>query len=417
GKDTRISGYMFESALEAGLCAAGVDPGLLGPMPTPAIAYLTRQQADAGIVISASHNPYADNGFKFFSSDGTKLSDDLELAIEAQLEKPMTTVSATELGKAFRVVDAVKQYQAFCASILLKSSQLSGLKLVVDCANGATYHIAPDLLSRLGATVIPIFVKPDGLNINESCGATYPYGLQERVLAEKADVGIAFDGDGDRVVMVDHTGTLVDGDELLFILAKQYQSLGQLSGGVVGTLMSNLGLEMACQAENIPFYRSKVGDRHVLKMMQHKQINLGGESSGHLICADVSTTGDGLIAALRILEIMQLKQQSLYALKQGMKKYPQALINVPLSNMVEWDTCDQIQTAVQSAEQSLKGKGRVLLRSSGTEPLVRVMVEGQDAVLVDRLAQDLATVVKTFLGSAGANTPLNSHLNLPSAAH
>jgi phosphoglucosamine mutase len=417
GKDTRISGYMFESALEAGLCAAGVDPGLLGPMPTPAIAYLTRLKADAGIVISASHNPYADNGFKFFSADGTKLSDALELAIEAQLDKPMTTVSATQLGKAFRVVDAVEQYQQFCESIFLKSPKLSGLTLVVDCANGATYHIAPNLLSRLGANVISIHVQPDGLNINEACGATYPSGLQAAVLAEKADLGIAFDGDGDRVVMVDHTGMLVDGDELLFILATQYQALGCLERGVVGTQMSNLGLEMACQAASIPFYRSKVGDRHVLKMMQNKAINLGGESSGHLICADVSTTGDGLIAALRILEIMQIKHQSLHTLKQGMKKYPQALINVPLLDMIEWDTCDQIQTAVQSAEKSLKGQGRVLLRSSGTEPLVRVMVEGQDAVLVDRLAQDLANVVKTFLGAAGANTPLDTNLDLPSTAH
>lgn len=417
GKDTRISGYMFESALEAGLCASGVDPGLLGPMPTPAIAYLTRfLKADAGIVISASHNPYADNGFKFFSADGTKLSDAVELAIEAQLDKPMTTVSATQLGKAFRVVDAVEQYQQFCESVFLQSPQLSGLKLVVDCANGATYHIAPNLLSRLGATVIPLYVKPDGLNINESCGATYPGELQARVLAEKADLGIAFDGDGDRVVMVDHTGSLVDGDELLFILAMQYQATGRLEGGIVGTLMSNLGLEMACQAANIPFYRSKVGDRHVLKMMQNKSINLGGESSGHLICADVSTTGDGLIAALRILEIMQVKRQPLHILKQGMKKYPQALINVPLLDMVEWDTCDQIQTAVQSAEKSLKGQGRVLLRSSGTEPLVRVMVEGQDAILVDKLAQDLAAVVKSLLGTAGANTPLGTNLDLPSTA-
>ena len=394
GKDTRISGYMFESALEAGLSAAGVDVRLLGPMPTPAIAYLTRTlHACAGIVISASHNAYADNGIKFFSSGGTKLPDAVELAIEAELDKDMVTVESDRLGKAERVSDAAGRYIEFCKSTIPLTLSLKGLKIVVDCANGATYHVAPCVFDELGADVITIGVEPDGLNINQACGSTQPELLQNAVLEHRADLGIALDGDGDRLMMVDHRGELVDGDELLFIIARSRQQEGALKGGVVGTLMSNLGLEHALQSHNIDFVRANVGDRYVLELLQQRNCMIGGESSGHIICLDRTTTGDGIVSALQVLAAMVKSGSTLYELKAGMKKYPQCMINVPVSGKVELNSTPVVQDAVKSAEQRLAGRGRVLLRPSGTEPLVRVMVEGEDAQQVSEEADQLASVV------------------------
>ena len=394
GKDTRISGYMFESALEAGLSAAGVDVRLLGPMPTPAIAYLTRTlHACAGIVISASHNAYADNGIKFFSSEGTKLPDAVELAIEAELDKDMVTVESDRLGKAERVSDAAGRYIEFCKSTIPLTLSLKGLKIVVDCANGATYHVAPCVFDELGADVITIGVEPDGLNINQACGSTQPELLQNAVLEHRADLGIALDGDGDRLMMVDHRGELVDGDELLFIIARSRQREGALKGGVVGTLMSNLGLEHALQSHNIDFVRANVGDRYVLELLQQRNCMIGGESSGHIICLDRTTTGDGIVSALQVLAAMVKSGSTLYELKAGMKKYPQRMINVPVSGKVELNSTPVVQDAVKSAEQRLAGRGRVLLRPSGTEPLVRVMVEGEDAQQVSEEADQLASVV------------------------
>ena len=394
GKDTRISGYMFESALEAGLSAAGVDVRLLGPMPTPAIAYLTRTlHACAGIVISASHNAYADNGIKFFSSGGTKLPDAVELAIEAELDKDMVTVESDRLGKAERVSDAAGRYIEFCKSTIPLTLSLKGLKIVVDCANGATYHVAPCVFDELGADVITIGVEPDGLNINQACGSTQPELLQNAVLEHRADLGIALDGDGDRLMMVDHRGELVDGDELLFIIARSRQREGALKGGVVGTLMSNLGLEHALQSHNIDFVRANVGDRYVLELLQQRNCMIGGESSGHIICLDRTTTGDGIVSALQVLAAMVKSGSTLYELKAGMKKYPQCMINVPVSGKVELNSTPVVQDAVKSAEQRLAGRGRVLLRPSGTEPLVRVMVEGEDAQQVSEEADQLASVV------------------------
>ena len=394
GKDTRISGYMFESALEAGLSAAGVDVRLLGPMPTPAIAYLTRTlHACAGIVISASHNAYADNGIKFFSSEGTKLPDAVELAIEAELDKDMVTVESDRLGKAERVSDAAGRYIEFCKSTIPLTLSLKGLKIVVDCANGATYHVAPCVFDELGADVITIGVEPDGLNINQACGSTQPELLQNAVLEHRADLGIALDGDGDRLMMVDHRGELVDGDELLFIIARSRQQEGALKGGVVGTLMSNLGLEHALQSHNIDFVRANVGDRYVLELLQQRNCMIGGESSGHIICLDRTTTGDGIVSALQVLAAMVKSGSTLYELKAGMKKYPQCMINVPVSGKVELNSTPVVQDAVKSAEQRLAGRGRVLLRPSGTEPLVRVMVEGEDAQQVSEEADQLASVV------------------------
>ena len=394
GKDTRISGYMFESALEAGLSAAGVDVRLLGPMPTPAIAYLTRTlHACAGIVISASHNAYADNGIKFFSSEGTKLPDEVEHAIEAELDKPMVTVESHKLGKAERVSDAAGRYIEFCKSTIPLTLSLKGLKIVVDCANGATYQVAPSVFDELGAEVVAIGTDPDGLNINQDCGSTQPDLLTEIVLDHKADLGVALDGDGDRVIMVDHKGNLVDGDELLFIIAMSRQREGTLNGGVVGTLMSNLGLEHALQSHDISFSRANVGDRYVLELLKKNSSLLGGESSGHIICLDRTTTGDGIVSALQILAAMVKSGKSLYDLKAGMKKYPQRMINVPVSKKVNLDNSAVVQDAVKSAEQRLAGKGRVLLRSSGTELLVRVMVEGEDAQQVSDEADQLAAVV------------------------
>ena len=394
GKDTRISGYMFESALEAGLSAAGVDVRLLGPMPTPAIAYLTRTlHACAGIVISASHNAYADNGIKFFSSEGAKLPDEVELAIEAELDKPMVTVESRRLGKAERVTDAAGRYIEFCKSTIPLSLNLKGLKIVVDCANGATYQVAPSVFDELGAEVIAIGTDPDGLNINQDCGSTQPELLREIVLDHEADLGVALDGDGDRVIMVDHKGNLVDGDELLFIIAMSRQQEGTLNGGVVGTLMSNLGLEHALQSHDIAFSRANVGDRYVLEQLKKSHSLLGGESSGHIICLDRTTTGDGIVSALQVLAAMINSGKSLYDLKAGMKKYPQRMINVPVTKKVNLDDSPVVQAAVKSAEQRLAGKGRVLLRPSGTEPLVRVMVEGEDAQQVNDEADQLASVV------------------------
>ena len=394
GKDTRISGYMFESALEAGLSAAGVDVRLLGPMPTPAIAYLTRTlHACAGIVISASHNAYADNGIKFFSSEGTKLPDEVEHAIEAELEKEMVTVESNSLGKAERVSDAAGRYIEFCKSTIPLTLSLKGLKIVVDCANGATYQVAPSVFDELGAEVVAIGVDPDGLNINQDCGSTQPGLLQEIVLDHQADLGIALDGDGDRVIMVDHKGNLVDGDELLFIIALSRQKEGHLNGGVVGTLMSNLGLEHALQSHDIAFARANVGDRYVLELLKQSSSMIGGESSGHIICLDRTTTGDGIVSALQVLAAMVKSGKSLHELKGGMSKYPQRMINVPLTKKIDLDNTPAVQAAVKSAEQRLAGRGRVLLRPSGTEPLVRVMVEGEDAAQVNEEADNLASVV------------------------
>lgn len=400
GKDTRISGYMFESALEAGLSAAGVDILLLGPMPTPAIAYLTRTlHADAGIVISASHNPFEDNGIKFFSSEGTKLPDEVELAIEAELEKPMGMAPPDELGKAKRIVDAGGRYIEFCKSTFPRNLKLNGLKLVIDCANGATYHVAPAVFRELGATVITMANEPNGLNINVNCGSTHTEALQEAVRARKADLGIAFDGDGDRVLMVDHTGELVDGDELLYIIAAaRHREEGV--PGVVGTLMTNLGMEHALKQAGIAFVRARVGDRYVMEMLQQHGWELGGEGSGHLICLDSTTTGDGIISALQVLRAMVEQDKGLHDLKSGMMKYPQILINVQLPGKLDVMALSSVQDALREAESLLADAGRVLLRPSGTEPVVRVMVEGEDARQVNQVAEQVAAAVRSAVESA-----------------
>ncbi|MFZ2727260.1 MAG: phosphoglucosamine mutase [Methylococcaceae bacterium] len=397
GKDTRISGYMFESALEAGLTAAGVDTRLLGPMPTPAIAYLTRTlRARAGIVISASHNPYYDNGVKFFSVQGTKLPDETEAQIEYYLDSAMTTVESAKLGKAKRITDAAGRYIEFCKASIPTRLDFSGMKVVVDCANGATYHVAPPVFSEVGAEVIAIGAEPNGLNINDECGATSPEKLVAAVLANQADIGIALDGDGDRLIMVDHKGEIVDGDELVYIIAKSRLAAGLLQGPVVGTLMSNLGMEHALQALNIPLLRAKVGDRYVMELLTEHNGILGGEGSGHIICLDKTTTGDGIIAALQIMAEMQNSGKSLHELKAGMQKYPQVLINVKTSQKVDLNH-PLLQQAVKDAEQTLGNTGRVLLRASGTEPLIRVMVEGQDERLVKTIAEQLAQVVNNAI--------------------
>jgi len=399
GKDTRISGYMFESALEAGLSAAGVNIRLLGPMPTPAVAYLTRTfRAQAGIVISASHNPYYDNGIKFFGSDGLKLPDEVERQIEQQLDLPMTTVSSDRIGKASRIHDAEGRYIEFCKSTIPARLDFNGLKVVVDCAHGSTYHIAPCVLSEIGARVTAIGVEPDGLNINRDVGATAPQTLSRTVLDEGADLGIALDGDGDRLIMVDHRGEIIDGDQILFILARSRAMAGQLNAPVIGTLMSNLGLEHALRNMNIDFKRAAVGDRHVAEMMLRHDSTLGGESSGHIICRDRLCTGDGIVSALQVLEAMQQRGQSLYELKQDMPRYPQTLINVRIRQKVNLDDHPAITQAKQEVLAELAGRGRILLRPSGTEPLIRVMLEGPDAAQVATLAQQLADVVRRELG-------------------
>ncbi|RME32562.1 MAG: phosphoglucosamine mutase [Gammaproteobacteria bacterium] len=400
GKDTRISGYMFESALEAGLSAAGVDIHLLGPMPTPGVAYLTRTfRAQAGIVISASHNPFEDNGIKFFSGEGTKLPDEVELEIEDELDQAMTTVASSELGKAHRVEDAAGRYIEFCKSTFGNGHSLRGLKLVVDCANGATYHIAPAVFTELGAEVHAIGTRPDGLNINEECGATAPRRLAEEVTRSGADLGIAFDGDGDRVIMVDHAGEIVDGDELLFIIARERQRRRAGDQAVVGTQMSNLGLEHAVRTLGLEFYRARVGDRYILEMLREGGWQLGGEGSGHIICLDLNSTGDGIVSALQVLGAIVDSGQPLHELKQGMRKYPQRLINVELSERVDLETLPPVQAALAGVEAELGDRGRVLLRPSGTEPVVRVMVEGQDAAQVETLARQLADAVTAAIAS------------------
>lgn len=396
GKDTRISGYMFESALQAGLSAAGMDIRLLGPMPTPAIAYLTRTfHAQAGIVISASHNPFQDNGIKFFSGDGTKLPDAIELAIEAELELPMQTVAPDRLGKAKRIDDAAGRYIEFCKSTLPFDSNLKKLKIVVDCAHGATYHVAPNVFSELGAKVITLGTEPDGLNINAECGSTQPQALQRVVQAEQADLGIALDGDGDRVIMVDANGDVVDGDELLFIIAAARHQAQTLRGAVVGTVMSNLGLEQALTERGIGFMRAPVGDRHVLEMLQHSGGLLGGESSGHIICLDRTTTGDGIVTALQVLAVVVQSGLPLHLLKARMQKCPQRMINVPVKSGLDIVNFPAVKQAVQEAERELAGQGRILLRPSGTEPLIRVMVEGNQLQQVETIVYRLADVVKT----------------------
>ena len=395
GKDTRISGYMFESALEAGLSAAGVDILLLGPMPTPAIAYLTRTlHAQAGIVISASHNPYYDNGIKFFSASGTKLSDEIELAIEAELEKDMVCVGSSKLGKAERVDDAAGRYIEFCKSTVPMSLTLNGMKIVVDCAHGATYYVAPCVFEELGAEVISIGVSPNGININDGFGSTDTKALEKAVLEHQADLGIALDGDGDRVLMIDHKGELLDGDELLYIIAKSRINESNLNGGIVGTVMTNLGLERILDDEGISFTRAKVGDRYVMEKLVEHDWCLGGEGSGHIICLDRTTTGDGIVSALQVLYAIKQSEKPLHELKSGMQKYPQLLINVRVEGSVDLSKSSSVKEAVLAAESQLGDRGRVLLRPSGTEPLVRVMVEGENEEEVRSVAKRLAEVVE-----------------------
>ncbi|MGE5624563.1 MAG: phosphoglucosamine mutase [Bacillota bacterium] len=398
GKDTRISGYMFESALEAGLSAAGVNTRLLGPMPTPAIAYLTKSLgAEAGVVISASHNPYYDNGIKFFSGDGRKLPDDVEQRIEEELEKPFETVESGQLGNAKRISDAGARYVEFCKSTVPYGLKLAGLKIVLDCAHGATYKVAPAVFDDLGAKLTCIGISPDGLNINRDVGSTHPQALQEKVRELGADFGIAFDGDGDRVMMVDHKGTVVDGDELLYIIALSRQSEGKLRGPVVGTQMSNLGLEQALAAAGIGLKRAAVGDRYVLAMLEEEGGVLGGENSGHIICLDRATTGDGIVAALQVLQALHVSGKTLADARAPVRKYPQVLVNVKTPSKVDL-TSPGVRAAVGAVEKKLDGRGRVLLRPSGTEPVVRVMVEGEEAGLVQALAEDIATAVRAAAG-------------------
>jgi len=395
GKDTRISGYMLESALEAGLAAAGLTAAFTGPMPTPAVAYLTRTfRLEAGIVISASHNPYYDNGIKFFSSQGTKLPDDIEEAIEAMLDQPMDCVESADLGKASRISDAAGRYIEFCKSTFPAHLGLDGYKIVVDCANGATYHIAPNVLRELGAEVIEIGTDPNGININEKCGATDVKALQEKVLETKADVGLAYDGDGDRIMMVDHLGNKVDGDQILFIIAREALRSGQLKGGVVGTLMSNMSLEIALKMLGVPFVRANVGDRYVLEKMVEHNWTLGGENSGHIIIADKNTTGDGIIASLAVLSAMVQHRLSLNELASAVKLFPQVLINVRFAGGDNPLESEAVKTVAADVEKRLEGKGRILLRKSGTEPLIRVMVECEDGVLAKQCAEEIAEAVK-----------------------
>lgn len=395
GKDTRISGYMLESALEAGLAAAGLTAAFTGPMPTPAVAYLTRTfRLEAGIVISASHNPYYDNGIKFFSSQGTKLPDDIEEAIEAMLDQPMDCVESADLGKASRISDAAGRYIEFCKSTFPAHLGLDGYKIVVDCANGATYHIAPNVLRELGAEVIEIGATPNGININEKCGATDVKALQEKVLETKADVGLAYDGDGDRIMMVDHLGNKVDGDQILFIIAREALRSGQLKGGVVGTLMSNMSLEIALKMLGVPFVRANVGDRYVLEKMVEHNWTLGGENSGHIIIADKNTTGDGIIASLAVLSAMVQHRLSLNELASAVKLFPQVLINVRFAGGDNPLDSEAVKAVAADVEKRLEGKGRILLRKSGTEPLIRVMVECEDGTLAKQCAEEIAETVK-----------------------
>ena len=394
GKDTRVSGYMFESALEAGLIAAGVDVDLLGPMPTPAVAYLTRTfRAAAGIVISASHNPVEDNGIKFFAADGFKLPDEVELEIEALIDQTLITNNSDSLGKARRIHDASGRYVEFCKGTLPLGFNLAGVKVALDCANGATYNTAPRVFKELGASVVTIGNTPDGFNINRECGSTHMQALQELVKQEQADVGIALDGDGDRVLFVDNTGELVDGDELLYVIAQHRHSHNDCDG-VVGTQMSNLGLELALKKMDIPFIRTKVGDRYVVEALRANNWLLGGESSGHILCGELNTTGDGIVSALQVMRALGESGKSLAELKTGMTKFPQTMINVKLPKKVDISDNVDVNQVVKDAESKLDQRGRVLLRPSGTEPVIRVMVEGEDSVLVNNLVNQIADVVK-----------------------
>jgi phosphoglucosamine mutase len=396
GKDTRISGYLLEAALEAGFAAAGVDVMLCGPMPTPGVAYLTKAlRLTAGVVISASHNPYQDNGIKFFSANGDKLSDDFEFAIEAELNKPMGCVNSQELGKAYRLDDAAGRYIEFCKSTFPGDLNLKGLKLVVDCANGAAYHTAPYVFHELGAEVISIGVNPDGRNINDGCGATAPQALIAKVKEVKADLGIALDGDADRLQMVDASGRLFNGDELLYVLAKDRIDRGQKLGGVVGTLMTNLAVENAITALNIGFERANVGDRYVLELLKQKDWLIGGEGSGHLLCLDHHSTGDGTIAALQVLAAVTQKKKTLAQLLDKVHIFPQVLLNVRYKSGYDWKSDQKLAQQIAKVESDLKGFGRVLIRASGTEPLVRVMVETQDAEIAMSAAKSIADLVPT----------------------
>ena len=395
GKDTRISGYLLESALQAGLIAAGVDVYLAGPIPTPAVAYLTRAlRLQAGVVISASHNPFEDNGIKFFSATGSKLPDEIEHAIEAGMDAPIVTMSSAQLGKAKRLDDAAGRYIEFCKSSFPYELDLRGLKLVVDCAHGAAYHIAGHVFHELGADVVTIGAQPDGKNINAGYGATAPANLQKAVIEHKADLGIALDGDADRLVMVDAAGHLYDGDQLLYIVAQHRQKLGVMKGGVVGTLMTNLAFEHAMQRMDIPFARAKVGDRYVMELMQQNGWQLGGENSGHIICLDRHSTGDGIISALQVLHALRAGKLTLAQAAADMAMYPQVLINVRIAKGQDCTSHTEVQAAVAAATSALAGKGRVLLRPSGTEPLLRVMVEGEDGEKVRHWAEHIAQAVR-----------------------
>jgi len=409
GKDTRISGYMLESVIQSGLASAGADVSLLGPMPTPAIAYLTRTLgADAGIVISASHNPYYDNGIKFFDRHGSKLSDAVEQEIEATLDTFMVCEDSQSLGRASRITDAPGRYVEFCKSCVSSDFSLRGMRIVVDCANGATYGVAAKVFEELGADVVLIFADPDGFNINENCGSTHPENLRQRVVAENADLGIAFDGDGDRLVMVDHEGSIVDGDEIIFGIAQSRKLNKKLKGGVVGTVMSNFGLEKALEGLSIPFLRANVGDRHVLELMKKKKWVIGGEPSGHILTMDLTTTGDAIVAALQVLVAMKSgagDQQSLKELVTGMHKVPQILLNVEVASPGLVAQSDPMQAAINEQSKVLEGRGRVLVRASGTEPLLRVMVEGDSEVEVKRIAQEL---VSTGAGYSVARQKITS---------
>jgi phosphoglucosamine mutase len=405
GKDTRVSGYMFESALEAGLVAAGADVGLLGPMPTPAVAFLTRSmRANAGIVISASHNPHHDNGIKFFSAQGEKLTDAVELAIEREVDADFVTVDSERLGKARRIDDAVARYAEFCKATVPEDFSLRGFKLVIDCAHGATYQVAPKVFAEMGADVVVIGDKPDGFNINRQFGSTHPQALQQAVLAHGADMGMAFDGDGDRLVLVDRHGVLADGDDILYVLACSLHARGLLKGPVVGTLMSNFGLQQALADFDVPLIRANVGDRYVMQLLREHDGMLGGETSGHILCLDRATTGDGIVAALAVLEALALSGQDLAMARSGLHKLPQVMLNVRALGAREALAGTAVQQALAEVENILSGRGRVVLRASGTEPLVRVTVEAADAVEVQQLAEQLADIVKssaqTYLAEA-----------------
>ena len=395
GKDTRVSGYMFEAALEAGFVAAGVNVMLIGPLPTPGIAYMTQKfNCNFGVVISASHNPFDDNGIKFFDGSGAKLSDELEERIEAELQHPPVTAASRSLGRATRVDRSRSTYQEFCASTLPVGVDLSGLKIVVDCANGAAYKVGPRVLADLGAEIVPIGCSPNGRNINDGCGSTAPDLLQLTVPGVRAHVGLGLDGDGDRLVMVDHLGRIVDGDQLLYVIARERKAVGALKGPVIGTVMSNLGLEIALREQGIEFQRAPVGDRYVLALMRETGAIIGGETSGHILCLDKTTTGDGLVSALQVLAAIKRTGRTLAELSSGMRRFPQVLLNVKVAKRFDPSKMASVQAAVQGIEKRMAGEGRVVLRASGTEPVIRVMVEGRDEANTRKAAQELADVVK-----------------------